>query len=514
MLKLWPELVSFEKGKRVLIKDPVYWPNEGIIHDPNNDSSMRPVYFTFKDFIHAFEIMSFPDELTQINNTQLVEMRVKFWTQLHKAIQRLNARSAAKTAKGKSPNTSDILSGKSTPEVFGSTGAAVYGKKIINNNAMGDKRPHLKKKLNQKLTDANTIKNVYINSKNLRKALVGIDKKTSKLKQKGRFKKKTSKHVHKRREYNLIDLTLNQNEMEDGSEFNFTTTETSLPPLEKSSKIGSESSNDSKRHERYSRSHERARDQKTLQAKIHFPKRQTVHEKDNSNNNSIIINENSITLASGNKINNRSDILSLKKNISFDKKKQGNHSEIKRRVNNATFNSNVSKGRRDPEQWQRIKQNLKLRNFAKSDKNSIENSSIRSNSRKSRILSGSSSKGKINLEEFTKLKMENQRYKLALQKMVEKFMQFKASMSAMSSKDQKASESGSSIVWKDKAKTAQDKYKPQSSNADEDMVKLNMSDDKDQRIASLQEQLLRKDKIIAKLKKELDTSKKPNNRYK
>lgn len=326
--------MSFEKGKRVLTKDPLYWPSEiQTKENPDNKNNILAVYFDYKDFIRAFDIMATPDVTTKKSSIQHDEAKAKFFSKLHKVIERLNSRSVANTmSKAKSPNTHSILSGKSTPEVFGSTGAATYGKKAANNSVLIEKRPVLKKKLNQKLTDANTIKNVYINNFGLKKNLLGFDRKSSKLKVNRKLRKGASKNTHKRREYKLIDLTLNQqdeNALEDGSEFNFTTTESSLPPLDRSSNIGSEADEDAKHHERYSRSHERAREPKSLQPKLRYKQRKTMNEGDCSKERSIIINETSITLANGNKTNMRSDILNIKKDFSFDKHRDTSTSETK-----------------------------------------------------------------------------------------------------------------------------------------------------------------------------------------
>lgn len=157
-----------------------------------------------------------------------------------------------------------------------------------------------------------------------------------------------------------------------------------------------------------------------------------------------------------------------------------------------------------------MKHNLQLRSLSKSDKRDIEEISNRSQSRKNRLLSSSSSKGRINLEEFTRLKLENEKYKAALTEMVQKFMKFKTQM-ASQAQNINSSESGSSIVWKDRAQKAEEKYGVNSkTDADADMVKVEVDDDKDQRIKSLQQQLQQKDKVIAKLKRELDAQRKAN----
>ena len=141
----------------------------------------------------------------------------------------------------------------------------------------------------------------------------------------------------------------------------------------------------------------------------------------------------------------RSDMLSIKKDFSFDKGRPNNKSEAKKRINNATLNHSVLKEDLSS-QNAKIKQGMKLRKFSKSSKNENDTQSNRSNSRKNRILSNASSSNRISLEEFTKLKLENQQLKHLLLEMVHKFDSFKASVT----KDLagKSSESGSSIAYR------------------------------------------------------------------
>lgn len=120
-------------------------------------------------------------------------------------------------------------------------------------------------------------------------------------------------------------------------------------------------------------------------------------------------------------------MLSIKKDFSYDKGRPNNKSEAKKRVNNATLNHSVMKGDFGS-QNSKLKQDFKLKKFAKSIKNDNDTESNRSNSRKSRILSNASSSNRINIEEFTKLKMENRKLKNLLQEMVVKFDKFKASV--------------------------------------------------------------------------------------
>jgi hypothetical protein len=299
----------------------------------------------------------------------------------------------------------------------------VASKKVLNNSVLADRRPLLKKKLENKFTNANTIKDIYVNNNSLRKALVGIDKKASKIKMNKKLRKRISKN-NKRKEFELIDLTLNQRDSSeiDGntSEFNFTTTEGSLPPLERSSKCGSELGEDSKHNERYARSHERAREPLNFQKKT--DKKSKHFKNDLSNNNSILIDEAAISLASGAKSNMRSDILNLQKDLSFDNRAL-NKSDVKsKRIGNINLNSSIVKGKIDRQKLQKMTDSIKLRKFSRSDKK-VENISIRSNSRKNRVLSKNSSK--LNLEEFTKIKLENEKFKQILGDIVQIFNKFK-----------------------------------------------------------------------------------------
>lgn len=120
-------------------------------------------------------------------------------------------------------------------------------------------------------------------------------------------------------------------------------------------------------------------------------------------------------------------MLSIKKDFSYDKGRPNNKSEAKKRVNNATLNHSVMKGDFGS-QNSKLKKDFNLKKFSKSNKNDNDVESIRSNSRKSRILSNASSSNRISIEEFTKLKMENRQLKHLLQEMVVKFDKFKASV--------------------------------------------------------------------------------------
>lgn len=341
-------------------------------------------------------------------------------------------------------------------------------KNSANTSTIKDRRPLIKKKLNSKLTDASTIQNVYYNKSNLRKALVGIDKKNSKIKLNKKLGKRMSKN-QKRKEYKLIDLTLNHQDdnglEEDPSELNLTTTEGSLPPLENSSHNGSEKG---KNHNfRYSRSHQRPRETQKLKSNIQGKKRKLFDDNSStSKKNEIDINEKTISLAMGSKPNMRSDILNMDKSISFENPRSTNKSEIKgKRFYNSSMGSNTSKNQIDKPIMKKMTKDLKLRKFSKSDKKNPDSVSVRSGSRKSRALSKASSKalsnasslGKINLQEFSKLKYENKQLKFMLGDMVSKFQKFKSQMSLNPNinMNPRSSDSGSSHAWKEDKLIAQ-----------------------------------------------------------
>lgn len=190
-----------------------------------------------------------------------------------------------------------MVSDKSTPEVFGSTGASLMMKKSLNNSALDHKRPLLKKILNQKFTNASTIKSIYINNMKLGKGILGIDSRTSKMKINKKLRKKPIKGP-KRREYNPIDLTLNHhddNSFDSYSDLEYAT-EKSLPPLGRSSHLGSEPDDENKQHERNSRSHERTRDIKALNSHSKMNQRKTLINDRGSNKNSIVITEHSVRI--------------------------------------------------------------------------------------------------------------------------------------------------------------------------------------------------------------------------
>lgn len=243
-LNVTSELVPMEIFRKIITKEHTFWQKENKRKSTKLPINLKTQHFNMKDYMKAFEIMATPVE-QNMTSTEIIQHKMKFFQKLSSNLERLNTRSAAKTVpKSSAVNTSaEVMSGKSTPEMFGSTGAAIRGKKMINNSVLNQKRPLLKKKLNQKFTDANTIKNVYVPNLGLKRGLVGIDKKAAKMKMNKKLRKRTSTKANKRREYKMIDLTLNHhddNSIDTNSEFNFTTTEGSLPPLDRTSELGSD----------------------------------------------------------------------------------------------------------------------------------------------------------------------------------------------------------------------------------------------------------------------------------
>lgn len=360
----------------------------------------------------------------------------------------------------------------------------------------------------------NTISNVYVGSNYpIKKGIMGIDKRPVKSKTKNKLRKRINANTNKRREYKLIDLTINHQE-DDDSEFNFTTTESSLPPLERNSRIGSECGEETKQHERYSRSHERPREPNVAVGMKQISKRYTQHDKKSSNNNSIVINEQAISLAHGDPGNKRSEQLNIHRDYSFENHRDASLTDIKtagNKFNMSEISATALNGRINKEKFQKVRQNLKLRKFSKSDKKDLVlNPDSRSNSRKNRVASSSSSKGKLNLEEFSRMRLENEQLKGALSKIVMKFSTFSNQIATQphEPKTAKTSESGSSIIWKDNYHSSNKYEITKDANAEAEMINVEIGDDKDIKIQELLKQLKQKDSIIEKLQKELDIHKK------
>jgi hypothetical protein len=99
LANLYPDMVKFDKVRRVIAKDPSIWGAEK--KKPGVKENARSVFFNFRDFIKAFEIMATPDN-QNYSATEVSEAKIKFFSGLRKAIDRMNIKSAAKgSIKGK-----------------------------------------------------------------------------------------------------------------------------------------------------------------------------------------------------------------------------------------------------------------------------------------------------------------------------------------------------------------------------------------------------------------------------
>jgi hypothetical protein len=116
-----PELISFEKCTMIIKKDPQYWPER---YSETNNSSKKmnnlQLHFTFKEFLHAFDLMAIPENSNKKTPTNITEAKVNFFSKLHKAIESINIRAKSKglkpMMKGKTPTTMELSSEKSVPE--------------------------------------------------------------------------------------------------------------------------------------------------------------------------------------------------------------------------------------------------------------------------------------------------------------------------------------------------------------------------------------------------------------
>lgn len=86
-------MVKFDKVRRVIAKDPLIWGTDS--KKPGVKDNARSVFFNFRDFIKAFEIMATPDN-QNCSATQISEAKIKFFSGLRKAIDRMSIRSTAK----------------------------------------------------------------------------------------------------------------------------------------------------------------------------------------------------------------------------------------------------------------------------------------------------------------------------------------------------------------------------------------------------------------------------------
>ena len=200
----------------------------------------------------------------------------------------------------------------------------------------------------------------------------------------------------------------------------------------------------------------------------------------------------------------KSDILGINKGFCFDKKRDTSKSEIKKLKNNANLVQNLNNKRYKGSKKLGITgKNLKLRNFAKSNQKSIETLSNHSGvSRKSRLLSASS-KGSINLKEFSQLKLENQKFRKIIAEMVQKFTFFKNNFTEKKVK-WNTGESGSSVVWKDRTDPSNTKVRHrEASNTDPELVNFEIENEKDHIIKKLKSKVSEKDRRIAELEQQL-----------
>mmetsp|Transcript_7978 Transcript_7978/g.7058 ORF Transcript_7978/g.7058 Transcript_7978/m.7058 type:complete len:173 (-) Transcript_7978:595-1113(-) len=172
----------------------------------------------------------------------------------------------------------------------------------------------MKKKFIPKFPDVNATKNIYLDQNKFKKQVFASSKKSTKLRLGKNLRNNKNKRQPKRKEYNVIDLTLNHHEgnsLDSYSDLNLTNGEGSLPPLEKNSPLSSDFREENKRQERISRSLERG---------TNYNNTSKRHKKNNDSNNSIAVSDNSITLAGGIQINMSSNILTMNNKFNFDQK--------------------------------------------------------------------------------------------------------------------------------------------------------------------------------------------------
>jgi hypothetical protein len=92
-------MVKFDKIRRVITKDPSIWPVEK--KKPGIKGSNRSVFFNFRDFVKAFDIMANPDN-PNYSSTEISEAKIKFFAGLYKAVNHINLRnSGIGSVKGK-----------------------------------------------------------------------------------------------------------------------------------------------------------------------------------------------------------------------------------------------------------------------------------------------------------------------------------------------------------------------------------------------------------------------------
>ena len=82
------------------------------------------MFFTFKEFVRAFEIMAIPPG-EKLTSKDVYEAKVKFFSKLQKLIERYNSKSTANGPnKDKSPYIDTSISASSSKGMVGSNPAA------------------------------------------------------------------------------------------------------------------------------------------------------------------------------------------------------------------------------------------------------------------------------------------------------------------------------------------------------------------------------------------------------
>lgn len=105
----------------IIKKDPKYWP-ERYSEDSNSKKMINnlQLHFTFKEFMHALDLMALPEDSANKTPTQITEANITFFSKLHRTIESINTRGKAKglkpMMKGKTQNAVELASEKSVPE--------------------------------------------------------------------------------------------------------------------------------------------------------------------------------------------------------------------------------------------------------------------------------------------------------------------------------------------------------------------------------------------------------------
>ena len=192
-----------------------------------------------------------------------------------------------------SPYESNQNSQSSTSAIITSNPAARV-KKNLNNSVLDQKRPFLNKKLKSKFPELNAMNKAYISNMKINKNAFKLNKKSGKLKPNKFYKVPKQKKTTKRREYNLIDLTLNHeddNSLGSYSDFN-QTIDPPLPLLQK--RTPNEGRFEEERPDRVSRSLERGKVKDPLNSGVKRHKNNSINLRENDSNNSIVISEQAV----------------------------------------------------------------------------------------------------------------------------------------------------------------------------------------------------------------------------